>query len=235
MFALLDALGAFLAGGTILITLFSALLNIQGHAYNNNVQVLNNKISEQVSATLQDYLSYTGAGIDVDPATAITTATSSTFSFNGKIIDSESSTHSFTITQGTQDGTTGWWPVQLETYRWWSKVRWFMVLILFAIGILRVTQINQTYPIVIFITTFLGICILNILFYLQIIKTNSLFSSLQIVLDILFATFVVHLTGGLDSSFVWIFLIAVITASLAIENSGGVHLSIILLAEKPSS
>ena len=111
---------------------------------------------------------------------------------------------------------------EIETYKWWSKVRWFIVLILFAIGILRVTQINQTYPIVIFVATFLGICILNVLFYLQIIKTNALYSSLQIVLDIVFATVVVHLTGGLDSSFVWIYLIAVITASLAIENSGGV-------------
>lgn len=111
---------------------------------------------------------------------------------------------------------------ETETYKWWLKIRWFIVLILFAIGILRVTQINQTYPIVIFMVTFMGICILNILFYLQIVKTNTLFSSLQIILDIVFATVVVHLTGGLDSSFVWIFLIAVITASLAIENSGGV-------------
>ncbi|MDP8267182.1 MAG: hypothetical protein P9L97_00515 [Candidatus Tenebribacter davisii] len=111
---------------------------------------------------------------------------------------------------------------EIETYKWWSKVRWFIVLILFAIGILRVTQINQTYPIIIFVATFVGICILNILFYLQIIKTTTLFSSLQIVLDIVFATVVVHLTGGLESSFVWIYLIAVITASLAVENSGGV-------------
>ncbi|MCF7859003.1 MAG: histidine kinase [Candidatus Cloacimonetes bacterium] len=110
---------------------------------------------------------------------------------------------------------------ELDTYKWWSKVRWFIVLILFAIGILRVTQIEQTYPIVIFIATFLGICVLNVLFYLQILKSNSLFTSIQILLDIIFATLVVHLTGGLDSSFVWIYLVAVITASLVIENSGG--------------
>ncbi|MEA2095925.1 MAG: histidine kinase [Candidatus Cloacimonadota bacterium] len=111
---------------------------------------------------------------------------------------------------------------EIETYKWWSKVRWYIVLILFAIGILRVTQINQTFPIVIFVTTFLGIFTLNVLFHLQIIKTNSLFSSLQIVLDIIFATVIVHLTGGLESSFVWIYLIAVITASLVMENSGGI-------------
>ena len=111
---------------------------------------------------------------------------------------------------------------EVETYKWWSKIRWFIVLILFAIGILRVTQVNQTYPIVIFVIAFVGISILNVLFYLQIIKTHPLFSSLQIILDIIFATIVVHLTGGLSSSFVWIYLIAVITASLSTENSGGI-------------
>lgn len=111
---------------------------------------------------------------------------------------------------------------ELQMYKWWSKVRWFMVLILFAIGILRISTIEQTYPIIIFIATFVGISILNVLFHLQIIKSNNLFASLQIILDILFSTLVVHLTGGLESSFVWIYLIAVITASLSIETAGGV-------------
>jgi len=116
---------------------------------------------------------------------------------------------------------------EIETYKWWSKIRWFFVLILFAIGILRVTQPEQTYPIIIFVITFLGISVLNILFHLQIIKTNIFFSSLQILLDIIFATVVVHLTGGLNSSFVWVYLIAVITASLTIDDSGGIIAAII--------
>jgi two-component system sensor histidine kinase PilS (NtrC family) len=111
---------------------------------------------------------------------------------------------------------------EIQMNKWWSKIRWFIVLILFAIGILRVNQIQEMYPIVVFVSTFIGICVLNILFHMQIIRTNILFSSLQIVLDIVFATLVVHLTGGLNSSFVWIYLIAVITASLNIENSGGI-------------
>ena len=111
---------------------------------------------------------------------------------------------------------------ELQMNKWWSKIRWFIVLILFAIGILRVNQIQEMYPIVVFVSIFIGICVLNILFHMQIIKTNILFSSLQIVLDIVFATLVVHLTGGLNSSFVWIYLIAVITASLNIENVGGI-------------
>ena len=116
---------------------------------------------------------------------------------------------------------------EIETYKWWSKIRWFIVLVLFAIGILRVTQVDQTYPIIIFITAFLGICVLNILFYLQIVKTNTLFRTLQILMDIIFATVVVHLTGGLNSSFVWIYLIAVISASLTIIDSGGILAAII--------
>lgn len=104
---------------------------------------------------------------------------------------------------------------------WWSKIRWFMVLVLFAIGILRVGQVEQTYPIAVFVATFVGITILNILYHLQLLKSNNLVSSLQIVLDIVFATLVVHLTGGIESSFVWIYLLAVITASLSIETAGG--------------
>jgi len=111
---------------------------------------------------------------------------------------------------------------EIQMNKWWSKIRWFIVLILFAIGILRVNQIQEMYPIVVFVSTFIGICVLNMLFHMQIIRTNILFSSLQIVLDIVFATLVVHLTGGLNSSFVWIYLIAVITASLNIENVGGI-------------
>ncbi len=108
-----------------------------------------------------------------------------------------------------------------EMFLWWSKIRWFIVLVLFAIGILRVGQMEQTYPIIIFIGIFLGICILNILFYLQIIKSNALVGALQITLDVIFATLVVHLTGGMESDFVWIYLLAVITASLTIEKAGG--------------
>ncbi len=104
---------------------------------------------------------------------------------------------------------------------WWSKIRWFMVLVLFAIGILRVGQVEQTYPIAVFVGTFIGISVLNILYHLQILKTTSLISALQIILDIIFATLVVHLTGGIESSFVWIYLLAVITASLSIETAGG--------------
>jgi len=106
-------------------------------------------------------------------------------------------------------------------FTWWLKIRWFIVLVLFAIGLLRIGLAHQTIPIVAFVGAFLGISVLNILFHLQIITSNNIIGAAQIVLDIIFGVIVVHLTGGLDSSFVWIFLVAVVTASLSIEKAGG--------------
>ncbi|NQV18456.1 MAG: histidine kinase [Armatimonadetes bacterium] len=106
-------------------------------------------------------------------------------------------------------------------FYWWLKIRWFMVFVLFAIGILRVNQQEQAYPIIIFIAVFLGICILNFLFHLLIIKPNRSVIAIQIVLDTLFATIIVHLTGGFESNFVWIYLIGILTACLSTEKTGG--------------
>lgn len=108
-----------------------------------------------------------------------------------------------------------------SVFYWWLKIRWFMVMVLFAIGILRISQQEQSYPIIIFVAAFFGICILNLLFHLLIIKTNKSVIAIQIVLDTLFATIIVHLTGGLESNFVWIYLIGILTASLSTEKTGG--------------
>jgi len=107
------------------------------------------------------------------------------------------------------------------TFTWWLKIRWFIVLILFAIGLLRIGMAHQTIPILAFVGAFLGISVLNILFHLQVITSNNIIGAVQIILDIIFGVIIVHLTGGLDSSFVWIFLVAVVTASLSIEKLGG--------------
>ena len=112
MYALLDAVGAFMAGGAILLTLFTALLNIQGHAFNTTMQVTNNQAAERVTSVLEDYLSYVASGSDIDPSTAITQAEIRTFSFTGKI-QNTLATHNYIVMQGAQDGTTGWWPIQI--------------------------------------------------------------------------------------------------------------------------
>jgi len=110
---------------------------------------------------------------------------------------------------------------EVSMYQWWSKIRWFIILVMFAVGILRVGQIHQTFPVMVFILTFVGMAVLNFLFQLQIVSSNNFFGTIQIVFDIVFATMVVHLTGGLESSFVWIYLLAVITAGFGIERAGG--------------
>jgi len=110
---------------------------------------------------------------------------------------------------------------------WWGRIRWFMIVILFAIGILQIQKSSQSYPVVIFIAVFAGTMILNILFHLNVIRINNLIAAIQITLDIVFSTLVVHLTGGIESSFVWIYLLGVITASLSIEKTGGFIASLI--------
>jgi hypothetical protein len=115
-------------------------------------------------------------------------------------------------------------------YKWWANIRWFFLVIIFSIGILQVNQLQETYPIYIFIFTFLGLTIMNILFQIQIIKQRQFFAILQILLDVAYATAVVHITGGFHSSFIWIYLIGVITASLTVENMGGVITGLISTA-----
>lgn len=106
--------------------------------------------------------------------------------------------------------------------RWWSVVRWFLVVVLFSIGLLHINLIETVVESVAFITVFVGIVCLNIMFRLQTNMHRRGFMILQVMLDILFATIFVHITGGLNSYFVWVYLIAVITASLTIPKIGGV-------------
>ena len=112
MYTILDAIGAFIAGSALLITLFTALLNIQGHAYNTTVQIQTNTISERVTNVLEDYLSYVATGSDINPSTAIIHAQRRSFSFNGKIQETLAS-HNYVVKQGTPDGTTGWYPIEI--------------------------------------------------------------------------------------------------------------------------
>ncbi|MEF3694808.1 MAG: histidine kinase [Candidatus Cloacimonadota bacterium] len=105
---------------------------------------------------------------------------------------------------------------------WWSMIRWFMVTVLFSIGILHIKFQDNMVQSMVFFGVFLGIVALNLLFQLQVSFRKMVVIVFQIVLDLIFATLVVHLTGGPSSYFVWIYLIAVITASLTIPKFGGV-------------
>jgi hypothetical protein len=113
-----------------------------------------------------------------------------------------------------------------DILKWWSMIRWFIAIVLFSVGMLQIQKLED-YMIVMFGITFLGTVVLNLFFHVQIINENRFFCFLQVFLDIIFATIIVHLTGGVSSPFVWSYLLAVITASLTVERSGGFLTSLI--------
>ncbi|MCB5278387.1 MAG: histidine kinase [Candidatus Cloacimonetes bacterium] len=104
----------------------------------------------------------------------------------------------------------------------WSMVRWFLVIVLFSIGLLHISFREGMYQNLLFFMVFGGIVALNLLFQVQTGQQRQFVKFFQVALDILFATLIVHLTGGLNSFFVWAYLIGVITASLTFPQNGGV-------------
>ncbi|MDP2173540.1 MAG: hypothetical protein Q8M98_00315 [Candidatus Cloacimonadaceae bacterium] len=110
---------------------------------------------------------------------------------------------------------------------WWSLVRWFMVVVLFSIGLLHINFAETMVESMVFFTVFAGVVCLNLFFQLQSNVEKKWLKLFQVALDIVFATILVHLTGGLNSYFVWVYLIAVITASLTIPKVGGVFAGLI--------
>jgi hypothetical protein len=100
-------------------------------------------------------------------------------------------------------------------------IRWFMVVVLFSIGLLHISFNETMVQTILFFAVFAGIVALNLLFQMQSRASKQWVVVFQVILDIVFATIVVHLTGGLSSFFVWVYLIGVITAALTIKQNGG--------------
>lgn len=108
----------------------------------------------------------------------------------------------------------------------WGMIRWFLVIVLFSIGLLHISFREGMYQNLLFFMVFGGIVALNLLFQLQSKDPHRLTLLFQVALDIVFATLIVHFTGGLQSFFVWAYLIGVITASLTMPQNGGVIASL---------
>ncbi len=111
---------------------------------------------------------------------------------------------------------------RIKILRWWAVIRWFLVVVLFSIGVLHISFEDRMAQSFAFIGVFAGIIALNLLFQVQLGFRKTWVIIFQVVLDLVFATMVVHLTGGLSSYFVWVYLIGVITASLTIPRTGGI-------------
>lgn len=110
---------------------------------------------------------------------------------------------------------------KLQLLTWWAMIRWFMVVVLFSIGLLHISFNETMVQTILFFGVFTGIVALNLLFQIQSHAAKQWVVVFQVILDIVFATIVVHLTGGLNSFFVWVYLIGVITAALTIKQNGG--------------
>jgi hypothetical protein len=111
--------------------------------------------------------------------------------------------------------------------KWWSNLRWFMILIVMCVGTLEILRSSAAYQPLVYLGVFGGLVALNL--YFQLHKTHDVQFAIivQIILDVLFATLSVHLTGGPGSYFGWLYLIPVITASLLIPRTGGVTTGLI--------
>jgi prefoldin subunit 5 len=108
-----------------------------------------------------------------------------------------------------------------KVLNWWAMIRWFMVVVLFSISLLHIRFNESNIQALVIIGVFGGIIALNLLFQVQALCHKHWVEIFQIVSDIVFATLIVHLTGGLSSFFVWVYLIGVITAALTIPQNGG--------------
>ena len=111
--------------------------------------------------------------------------------------------------------------------KWWSSLRWFMILVVMCVGTLELLHNPMAYQPLVYLGVFGGLVALNLYFHLHKRGESQFAIIIQIILDILFATLSVHLTGGPDSYFGWLYLIPVITASLLIPRTGGVMTGLI--------
>jgi len=111
--------------------------------------------------------------------------------------------------------------------KWWSNLRWFMILVVMCVGSLEILQNSMNYQPLVYLGVFGGLVALNLYFHLHKSGNTKSAIIIQILLDVLFATLSVHLTGGPGSYFSWLYLIPVITASLLIPRTGGVMTGLI--------
>ena len=117
-------------------------------------------------------------------------------------------------------------PVQ-SLLKSWQKIKIFVILILFCIGLLQISALNQIVSFALFIVTFIVMSALNVITNFHLISQNRFLKSAQLIFEILFYAIIIHYTGGMGSSFVWIFILAIISATLVFDNFGGIITSML--------
>jgi two-component system sensor histidine kinase PilS (NtrC family) len=113
-----------------------------------------------------------------------------------------------------------------------SKIKWLMLLrLVFATFLLVATVVVQAraYP-TFFNTSLLSLYILTGVIYfltlcyallLKRIRRHILFAYVQIVLDVLFVTALIYVTGGIESIFSFMYILTIINAAIILYRRGG--------------
>lgn len=103
---------------------------------------------------------------------------------------------------------------------WMTVIRWFWVSVLFSVGILQMTLGGKLLHYIVFLSLFFAVICVNILVQWKADSHNKWVVLFQLLMDVLFSTVIVHLTGGMSSCFAWVYIIGIITASLLLPSEG---------------
>lgn len=112
---------------------------------------------------------------------------------------------------------------------WWNYVRWLSTVSFLSLGILQMSLSRTKFNIYAFGLTLLAITLLNIAYSLWIenYKSNSLFPVIHNILDIIIFSLAIFMTGGINSPFLWGYLIPILTSSITLGRSPGFLASVL--------
>jgi len=108
---------------------------------------------------------------------------------------------------------------------WLVNLRWFatVLLLIFSVWLIQIKLNNYPYHTIGLVGILLAGANLLVFLYLKLYNPTSLAKEekiviAQIVIDYIFLTYLIHLTGGIDSPFHFFYLFHIIIASVIFEN-----------------
>jgi len=112
---------------------------------------------------------------------------------------------------------------------WWNYVRWLSTVSFLSLGILQLGLSGSKFNFHAFGLTLIAITLLNIAYSLWIgdIKSNSIFPIVHNFLDIIIFSLAIIMTGGINSPFLWGYIIPILTSSITRGPKAGFLASIL--------
>ena len=107
--------------------------------------------------------------------------------------------------------------------KWWNYVRWLSTVSFLSLGIIQVGLSESKFNFQAFGLTLLAITLLNVAYSLWIenFKSNSIFPTIHNLLDIIIFSLAIIMTGGINSPFLWGYLIPILKSSITIDRKAG--------------